>query len=114
MAIPAIAGIGWLGNLIAGLIGGIVSALGARLTKRVANMLLVAGALITLTAGLYTAMEALASAVTPALPPQFAAACGLFLPSNTTVCLSAILTAYLLRWVYDWKVKLLTMKADAG
>lgn len=114
MPIPVIAGLGWLGSLIGGIVTTVIAAWGTRLAQRLINIALVVAALIAVTAAFYLSMEAVASAITPSLPPQFSAAVGMFMPSNTTACLSAILTAYTLRWLYDWKVKIISMKVQGA
>lgn len=114
MPIPVIAGLGWLGSLIGGIVTTLIAAWGTRLAQRLINIALVVTALIAVTAAFYVSMQAVVSTITPAMPPQFNAAVGMFMPSNATACLSAILTAYTLRWLYDWKVKIISMKGQGA
>jgi len=60
-----------------------------------------------LTAGVFSTVGAGLSIIAPELPPNFHVAAGLMLPSNTYACLAAVVTATVVRWVYDYQVKLL-------
>lgn len=70
-------------------------------TRRVAMLPAVVVAITALTATLFISFMGLISAVEVALPPELVAVSGIF-PPNMTACLSAVSSARLLKWVYDW------------
>ncbi|RNL67199.1 DUF5455 family protein [Zhongshania marina] len=110
MAIPVLAGIPWL----AGVIGGVFSALFAYIanfvTKRLAVSVAVVSVIIAVTTAFFVAVNAIVSGITIVAPPEVAIAAGLVVPSNATLCVSSYMSALLLRWAYQWNVKILQYK----
>ncbi len=99
-AIPALAS--FLGSIFTALVG----FFSAYLTKRLA---LVAAGVVAI-AGAFTVFYAAVLALVAGLSVPFPVvgnAVYCFLPANTQACVSAILTAYVLRWVYEWKVRVI-------
>lgn len=96
---------GYLGSIFTA----IVAFLSTWLTRRVAVVLAAVAAIGTVFTAFYSAILALYSSIAvgfPVVPTYF----GCFLPTNIDECLSVILTAMLLRWVYDWQVKIIQLK----
>lgn len=115
MALPALAGFGWFATVVAGLFASLIGFFAKYLTKRLAIAAALITAAIAITAAFYAAITGVLALIAPVTPPQFNVALGLFLPSNAKACLSAVMSAYVLRWLYDWQIKVLTYKnAGAG
>lgn len=70
-------------------------------TRRVAMLPAVVVAITGLTATLFAAFTALLAGIDAVVPPQLSAMSGI-IPPNFTACLSAVSSARLLKWVYDW------------
>ena len=106
----ALAGIPWL----AGILGGIASALIGFFSKFVTARLAVVAAgvviIVSLTAGLFAALEGLLAGLTYVMPSEIAEGVALVTPGNLTTCLSIIITAHMLRYAYDWNVRVLQYK----
>jgi len=113
MPIPAVAGIAWLGSLLGGIVVQVVTFFAAVLTKRLAIIAAALVIIVALTAGLFTALEALVAALSLAMPTEVSAAAGLVTPSNLTLCISTIVSATMLRYVYDWNIRVLQIKLGA-
>lgn len=109
MPLPALAGIGWLGSLIGGLFAALVGFLLKFLTQRFAIVVALIAAGIAATGLFYVAISGVIVLISPITPPQLDTALGLVMPSNFRACVSAYLSAYVLRWLYDWQIKVLTM-----
>lgn len=102
-----IKGLAWLGSLIAGLFPMLVDFFARWVTKKTLMMAAYYAAYSALTAGVFSTVEVSISALSPSLPTNYHLAAGLMLPSNSYACLAAVITAYVVRWVYDYQVKLL-------
>lgn len=99
-AIPALAS--FFASIFTALIGFFATYLGKRLALVAAAIVAVAGAFTVF----YTAVLALIAGL--AVPyPIVGNAVYCFLPSNTQACISAVITAYVLRWVYEWKIRVI-------
>ncbi len=110
MPFPLLAGIPWLASLIGGLFSGLVAFFAQYLTKRLAVVLVAISVLTTLTAAFSAALSALMTGLLIAMPPQLSQVLGWVVPSNFTACSGAIITGHLLRWVYEWNVKIVQLK----
>jgi len=102
LGIPTIAG--FFGSALMGL----VAFFGKYFTKKLAILAAVITAAATLTGAFIVSMEGLMAGIHYAMPSLgnwFT-----FIPGNFTVCISAIITAELIRWVYDWNVKIIQWK----
>jgi len=96
----------WIGNLIVSL----VSFFTVILTKRIAIALAVIAAVVTVTATFIGAMEAVIAGVVYVAPTELVMAWGWLVPDNLDNCIVAIITGHVLRWAYDWNVKVLQLK----
>jgi len=59
--------------------------------------------LIGLTLALTLAIYTLATGLSYVTPPFWSQTAGMFIPNNAIPCVSAIYSARLLRWVWEWK-----------
>lgn len=106
-----LAGLPALGNLITGLISGLVGFFAQVLTKRLAIVALAVTVAGGLTAAFHAAMVASVQAIQQTLPPVVLDGMGLIVPQNAPGVVLAVFTAQSLRWVYDWQVKIVSWKA---
>lgn len=110
MALPALAGVGWLAGLVANAFAALLVFFGKFFTARLAAVAAMIVAALALTAAFYVAIAGVIGLISPIAPPFFSDALGMFLPSNAKACISAIFSAFVLRWLYDWQVKILSWK----
>lgn len=96
----------WLGSLFTSL----VSFFAVVITKRVAIIAAVLTAVISVTAAFVAAMQGLFTAISYAAPAEINLAWGWLVPDNLDNCIAAVIAGHLLRWAYDWNVKVLQMK----
>ncbi|MDT8385158.1 MAG: DUF5455 family protein [Gammaproteobacteria bacterium] len=96
----------WMGSLFSGIVGFFSS----WLTKRVALVLTGITVIVSLTAAFITAIDALYTAMAVTLPTEIVIGASWFLPTNTSACISAYISAHLLRWAYDWNTKVIQLK----
>ena len=59
--------------------------------------------LVALTAALTLSIYTIAAGLSYVTPPYWSQAAGMFIPSNAIPCVSAISSARLIRWVWEWK-----------
>jgi hypothetical protein len=97
----------WLATFLGTIFTSLVTAFAGYMTKRLAIVLAVIAAIAALTTGFFIAIFALASGIATVAPPFVIVAWSLFVPTNLPVLVSAALTARVLRWVYDWNVKII-------
>lgn len=97
----------WLASFLGTIFTAIVSALMTHFSKRIAIILAVVAAIAALTTGFFLAIYSIASGLASVAPPFVLTAWSLIVPSNLTILISAMLTARVLRWVYDWNVKVI-------
>lgn len=110
---PILAGIAWLATALFSLITGLVAFLVGYLTKR---FLIVAAAvvvIIALTAAMWAGLESLVSGITSSMPSAIQAGVNMMMPSNLTACIAIIIAAKLLKYAYDWNVRVVQMKLGA-
>lgn len=110
MPIPAILGLPWLAGVLGSIFLGLVAGVSKYVTKRFALIAVAITALITVTATFFAAINALLVSISYVAPQQLVDSFFLFMPSNAIPCISAILSAKLLRWVYDWNVRIIQLK----
>ena len=89
---------------IISLFGSIASFFAISVTKKTAYIAVMISASIALTTALYSVVTNLLTGIYYAMPDTVAAGAA-FLPSNTAVCLTAVITAKTARFVYDWNMK---------
>lgn len=106
------AGLAWLATAIAGLFTLLIEFFTVWITKRT----LIAAAMISaygaITLAVFSTLSiTLSTVLMPTLPTGFHQAAGMFLPDNTYTCLTAVITSYVIRWVYDQQIRLLDYSA---
>lgn len=110
MPIPVVLGLPWLAGLVAGLFSSLFTFFASFVTKRLAITAAAVVLITTLTAGLFAALEALVATLTLVMPTEVSQVGGLVTPSNLTTCISIMVSARLLRYAYDWNVKVIQYK----
>jgi len=110
MPLPVLLGLPWLAGVIGSGFMGVFAWFMTYLTKRIAFVAAAIVVLIALTSGLFLALEALTSGLVYVLPSSLTGSVGLFAPSNLSVCVSIVVSAHMLRYAYDWNVRILHMK----
>lgn len=99
----------FLAAFLGPILGAIFAFLIRYLTKKVAVFLTVLLAVTVLTTTFWAALYALISGVSVALPPEALVFSG-FLPDNIPTCISIIMSARTLAFVYAWNVKIWSWK----
>lgn len=91
-----------LAQFLGGLLASIASLFGLSLAKRVIFATAAVVASVALATALYVAISALLGPIAASLTNQWVLmGIALVLPSNFPVCVSAIVSAYFFRWLYD-------------
>jgi len=96
----------WLTNLFTS----VASFFAVYTTKKIAIVAAVLTAALGLTAGMIVAINALAAGVIMVAPAEITTAAGWLIPDNADECMAAIISAKVLRWVYDWNTRVLQFK----
>jgi len=100
--------------LLAGLLGSLFMALvsffAKYLTKRVAIVLAAIGAVTVVTGAFIAAINAIVAGFVYAVPASIQIGASWIMPYNFDECLGAIVSGHLLRWGYDWNVKIIQWK----
>jgi len=105
MPLPGvILGLPWLASVIGSLFTAFIGWLAIYMTKRVAIMLAVIAAFVSLTVALIAVIEGLVAGFTYAFP--VAANFGFLIPADLSALLAAYFTARLAHWVYGWNVRI--------
>jgi hypothetical protein len=110
MAIPLLVGIPWLAGILGGIFTSVFTYFVQFATKRIAIVGAAIVVIVALTAALFTAFEALVSGLSLAVPAELSAATGLLLPANITTCAAIIASAHLLRFAYEWNIRIIQYK----
>jgi len=82
-----------------------------RVVWRLGLLTAIVSGMALLTGGLMVAGHAAILSLATAMPSGASLGLSLFLPTNVGACVGAMVSARLLRWAYDWQIKVLTMKA---
>lgn len=100
----------WIGTLLGTLLTSLVQFFMNYLTKRLAIVLAVVAGISAFTFGFFAAIVVVINGISVSLPSEVSAGLSLVIPSNFPLCVSAILTAHLIRWVYEWNVKVIQFR----
>jgi uncharacterized protein with PQ loop repeat len=100
----------WLATLLGSLFTSLVQFFMNYMTKRLAIVVAVVAAISALTFAFFASIVLLVNGISVALPPEFSKGLSLVIPSNLPLCVSSILTAHLIRWVYEWNVKVIQFR----
>lgn len=101
-------GLPWLAVSIGTFFSGLLAFFAKFVTKRVAIVGAAIGVILTITATFIAAIEGLLVGIAYAAP-DFGVAFAFF-PPNMSACVSAIITAKILKWAYSWNVSFIQMK----
>ncbi|MCL1478318.1 minor coat protein [Marinobacter sp. M3C] len=101
-------GIPFLAGIFGSVILGLISFLAQFMTKRIAIAIAGIAAVVTVTGAFVGAISALVATIQFSFPDYEYAF--LFLPSNFQACFGAIVAAKVLRWAYDWNIKIIQWK----
>lgn len=110
MAFPVLIGWALVVSLITGVFTSLFSYLAQFLTKRLLIVVTSITVLIAITTAFFLAIDTLMQTIIVSMPTEVSQYIGLFLPSNFTACMSAIVTAKLARWAYDWKRNMINIR----
>lgn len=110
MPIPVVAAaaVGVVGSVTAA-ITAVITFFAARMSAKVALIIIAVGMIAGLTIGLIAALNLLAASISGALPSNILPFIGALLPTNLNACISVIVSASVLRWVYDREVQIVGM-----
>lgn len=100
----------WLAGAISALFFTLMQFFSKYVLKKFAIVLAVIGLAVTLTTAFFAAINGVASAVVLYIPPQVALAASWFLPAQTSTLLGFLFSARLMRWAYEWHVKVVQWK----
>lgn len=99
----------WLGNLFVGLVSAVLSYVGAHLAKKTVFALAAVAAALSLTAAFVFVIKGLLAGMSLVLPDWAVVGAAMFLPSNTALCISALISARVARWIYDYHMETLRL-----
>nr|EGQ9117807.1 hypothetical protein [Vibrio parahaemolyticus] len=97
LRLPAL--VAFISQIATTLFGWFFIAKARNVTINLVILTLLIGLTVTLTLAIYT----LATGLSYVAPPMWSQAAGMFTPNNAVPCVSAIYSARLLRWVWEWK-----------
>lgn len=98
-----------LGLFFVSLFSGFCSWIVQWFTKRTAISLGLIAAIVTLTVAIFAAINVIIDAIVVTAPDGLTQACSWVLPSNTFICVSAIMSSRILKWVWQWQVHFIEM-----
>lgn len=99
---------GVFASWLAGLIGNLAALLGLSLAKKTIFLAAAIAASISITLAFAYSIKAMVLTVVVDLP-AWAATGAMFLPSNTGLCISLVISAKIARFIYDWNMSHLRM-----
>ena len=105
--LPVILGIPFLAGLLGGLFAELFKFFAKWFTKKVAVRAAMVTGLLVMLAAFVGVIHGLIAGLGLVLPPAFADMLPLLIPFNMAYCISAMLTAKLARYAYDWNVRIL-------
>lgn len=112
MPLPAIIGIPFLAGVLGSLFAGLVEFFAKWLTKRVALTAAFIAASLGLFAVFFAVCWSAMQGIVVAAPQELSMALSFIVPSNAPACLSALLTAHVARWVYDWNTRVIQFRLN--
>ena len=113
-AIPAAAAsLGFIGSFLAGLAGSLTAFFAKYLTKKLAITAGALTAIAAVTTAFWLAIKSSIAAIGLITPPFFNEAMAFIVPWNLEVCISLIIAARVMRYVYEWKVYAIHLHATS-
>jgi len=93
-----------LAAFIGGLFSGLIEWFAKFFTKKVAFQFAVVASILSITAVFSAVIWGLYAAIEVAAPVGVSCGIGLIVPFNAVPAVSVILSARIIRWVYEWKI----------
>lgn len=90
-------------SFLAGITAQIFGYFALRLSKRMALNLTITVLVIGLAVTIALSINAIAVGISYVAPPELSRGFSFFVPNNALPCISAILAARLVRWVWEWQ-----------
>ncbi len=100
----------WLASFLGSVFSALVTFFMSYLSKRIAIVLAVISAIAALTTAFFIAIYALVSTMVAVAPAFVVQAWSLLVPDNLPALVAACLTARVMRWVYDWNVRVIQFR----
>lgn len=110
MPLPAIVGVAALGGMMGSFVTRLLTWSAETFTKRVIWFGLAVAAVVAFTAGFFAAITSILDGLLVTLPSEVTWLIPMVMPSNAVACLTAIVSAHTLRFVYLWQVRLVNWK----
>lgn len=101
-----------LAAFFGGLFAQVVAFFAQWFTVKTAMQLGIVASVTALTVGLFATIKTLMAGIAIVSPPYFMQAMAFIIPSNLPICLSAIVSAHVVRWVWIWQVHFIEMYAS--
>lgn len=109
MAFP-LAAIPWLAAVLGAAFYALIKFLVGYVGRRLAVALAAVALVLALTAALFAGMMASIASLNHFTPPPIQQAFSLIVPMNLPLVFSVVLSARILRWVYEWNIKIIQWK----
>lgn len=106
MALPLV-GFAWLLTALASLFASALAIFSRQLLNRLVIIAAVTAALVTVVTLFIISIKALLSGLVVPLPAAATVGFSLVVPSNFAGCVSVIMSAHILRFVYEWKTRVI-------
>lgn len=97
----------YIAAVLGGLFGGLVQWLAKYVTRRVAIVAAVIVLLFGMITAFFAAINAAVASISVLTPPGFNQAMSMVMPDNVPGLISILISARILRWVYEWNVKII-------
>lgn len=108
--VAVLAGIPWLAGILGSMFSALFSFFATYVTKRLALVAAAVVIIVSITGAFFAALQALIAGLVLQVPPEVSAMAALILPSNMDECVTICISAKMLRWVYDWNIRIIQYK----
>ncbi len=113
MPVPALVGTTVIASFVSAGLVAVVDFLARVITKKFAIVTVAIAAALLVISAFVGSMYALATQLTLALPAEFLALGGLFMPSNIDEGIAILVAGRLAKWVYVWNIRAIDWKLKA-
>ena len=103
-----------LAAFFAGLAGEIVALFAKWFTRRTAIQLGIVASVVALATALFATIELSIASISVVMPSYVRQGLDMCIPANFAPCVSLVLGAKVVRWVWIWKVHFIEMYANGG
>lgn len=97
---------GYIGSLFSGIFGFFAS----WMTKRIAIVAAAVTAVLAVTSAFIASAYTIIGGIAASVPSWLAISASWVVPYNFEACLGAYVAAYILKWGYDWNVRVIQFK----